>query len=342
MNVFKKYCIILSSVVIILATITNVYSLNKYTKEFNIDLTGNNEEYINNKYSKNQQEKSVEIINSKEQEPETLVIKSNNEHITNILLIGSDAKDLKQRGRSDAMMILTIDDKNKALKLTSLARDTLVNIPGHGFEKLTHAYSYGGPKLLLETIKNNFHIEINDYISINFNSFVDLIDLLGGVEVNIEEKDIEHLNDVIANSFNISNKIAEEPQYIRISGSQLLNGYQALAYARIRKVDNIYNRDQRQRQILDSLASKLYDVHITEYPKIINGIMPYIDINMPISRILKLATKSKELYNYDIKQLEFPLDEYRKEAVLEETQAFIVKWNKIENIIKLQEFIYEK
>lgn len=331
MNKFKKYCIILSAVVIMFSTLTNVYAFSNYNKALN-----QSKEYEDEQNLKN------EKIHSEVDEIEKLTVKTNNDYITNILLIGNDASAKNQKGRSDSMMILTIDEKNKALKLVSLARDTLVNIPGYGYEKLAHAYAYGGPKLLLDTIESNFKVQVKDYISVNFNSFIDLVDVLGGVEVDINEKEISYLNDVIVNSFKISNKENEEPQYIRMPGKQLLNGYQTLAYARIRKLDTIYNRDQRQRNILNNIAIKLSEAPISSYPNLINSVASHVDVNMSVSKILKLAVKSRELYNYDIKQLEFPLRQHREEGQIEATSAFIVKWDKVENIKELQNFIYEK
>ena len=166
MNKFKKYCIILSISVAIISTISNVYALNSYREVTN----KSNENMIQSNNDK--QEKKID--SSKK-----------NKGVSNILLIGIDSKNFDNVGRSDAMMILTIDDKNKSIKLTSLVRDTLVNIPGHGYEKLTHAYAYGGAKLLLDTIEQNFKISIKDYAAVNFNSFIDLVDVLGGVEVNV-------------------------------------------------------------------------------------------------------------------------------------------------------------
>ena len=325
MNKFKKYCIVLSSIVMIISVLTNVYAINYH---------------YSNKVNKNK----IDLVKSEyTNKSNKLILKSNEEDITNILLIGSDARKTNEVGRSDAMMILTIDDKNKAIKLTSLARDTLVKIPGYDYEKLTHAYAYGKEKLLLDTIEYNFKIKINDYVSINFNSFIELVDSLGGVEVDINDKDISHLNDVIANSFKVYNsKNNEEPKYIRNSGKQLLNGYQTLAYARIRKLDTIYNRDERQRDVLNSIANKLSNMPVSSYPSIVNSILPYVDINMSIPKIIELAIKSKELYNYDIKQLEFPLKDYRYEAKLAKNNSFVVKWDKVENINELQYFIYEK
>ena len=325
MNKFKKYCIVLSSVVMIISILTNVYAINYH---------------YSNKVNKNK----IDLVKSEyTKKSNKLILKSNEKDITNILLIGSDARKTNEVGRSDAMMILTIDDKNKAIKLTSLARDTLVKIPGYDYEKLTHAYAYGKEKLLLDTIEYNFKIKINDYVSINFNSFIELVDSLGGVEVDINDKDISHLNDVIANSFKVYNsKNNQKPKYIRNSGKQLLNGYQTLAYSRIRKLDTIYNRDERQREVLSIIANKLSNMPVSSYPSIVNSILPYVDINMSIPKIIELAIKSKELYNYDIKQLEFPLKDYRYEAKLARNNSFVIKWDKVENIKELQNFIYEK
>ena len=321
MNKFKKYCIILSISVVIISTISNVYALNSYREVTN----KSNENIIQSNYDK--QEKKFD--SSKK-----------NKGVSNILLIGSDSKNFDNVGRSDAMMILTIDDKNKSIKLTSLVRDTLVNIPGYGYEKLTHAYAYGGAKLLLDTIEQNFKISIKDYAAVNFNSFIDLVDVLGGVEVNVKEKEIDHLNDVIVNSFNTSNKEAEEPQFIRSDGKQLLNGYQALAYARIRKIDSIYERDTRQREVLKSIADKLVELPITNYPKVIKKILPYVDVNISMSKLINLAITSKEIYNYELKQMEFPLEDYRESGRLAKDNSFVVKWNKTENLKKLDDFIY--
>lgn len=321
MNKLKKFCIILSISVVIFSTISSVYALNSYSKV----IDKSNENTI--KSSNNKQDKKFDSLNK-------------NKDVSNILLIGSDSKDFDNVGRSDAMMILTIDSTNKSIKLTSLVRDTLVNIPGHGYEKLTHAYAYGGAKLLLETIEKNFKISISDYVAVNFNSFIDLVDVLGGVEIDVKEKEIDHLNDVIVNSFDISNKEAEEPQFIRSDGKQLLNGYQALAYVRIRKVDSIYKRDNRQREVLKSIADKLVELPITSYPKVIKKILPYVDVNISMSKLINLAIKSKEIYNYELKQMEFPLEDYRESGRLAKDNSFVVKWDKTENLKKLNDFVY--
>ena len=149
--------------------------------------------------------------------------------LSNILLVGTDGRTIDEVSRSDSMMILTIDGNNKSIKLTSLARDSYVNIPGKGKQKLTHAYVYGGINLLIETIENNFEIDIKDYIIVNFFSFMDIIDALNGVEVEIKESELNELNKYIEKNYKLTNNPNKgKLEYIETAGIHRLNGYQAL------------------------------------------------------------------------------------------------------------------
>ena len=246
--------------------------------------------------------------------------------IENILLIGLDGTNDKFPKRSDTMIILTIDKLNKSLKLTSLARDTLVKIPGRGEEKLTHAYAYGQ--------------DIKDYAVVNFKSFIDIVDIIGGVDINVNEKEIHHLNEVIKECYGVNHEDTKNIEYITSSGNHNLNGYQALAYARIRKLDTIYKRDERQRLILTNIAHKLSDVSISKYPQIAKSILRHIKVNIAFNKIIDLAFIAHELASYDISQLEFPISEYREEGRIGEKGTYVVKWDKNKNIELLHQFIY--
>ena len=260
--------------------------------------------------------------------------------IENILLIGLDGTNDKFPKRSDTMIILTIDKLNKSLKLTSLARDTLVKIPGRGEEKLTHAYAYGQEELLMQTINENFDLDIKDYAVVNFKSFIDIVDIIGGVDINVNEKEIHHLNEVIKECYGVNHEDTKNIEYITKSGVQRLNGYQALAYARIRKLDTIYKRDERQRLILTNIAHKLSDVSISKYPQIAKSILRHIKVNIAFNKIIDLAFIAHELASYDISQLEFPISEYREEGRIGEKGTYVVKWDKNKNIELLHQFIY--
>ena len=260
--------------------------------------------------------------------------------IENILLIGLDGTNDKLPKRSDTMIILTIDKLNKSLKLTSLARDTLVKIPGRGEEKLTHAYAYGQEELLMQTINENFDLDIKDYAVVNFKSFIDIVDIIGGVDINVNEKEIHHLNEVIKECYGVNHEDTKNIEYRTSSGNHNLNGYQALAYARIRKLDTIYKRDERQRLILTNIAHKLSDVSISKYPQIAKSILRHIKVNIAFNKIIDLAFIAHELASYDISQLEFPISEYREEGRIGEKGTYVVKWDKNKNIELLHQFIY--
>ena len=260
--------------------------------------------------------------------------------IENILLIGLDGTNYKFPKRSDTMIILTIDKLNKSLKLTSLARDTLVKIPGRGEEKLTHAYAYGQEELLMQTINENFDLDIKDYAVVNFKSFIDIVDIIGGVDINVNEKEIHHLNEVIKECYGVNHEDTKNIEYITSSGNHNLNGYQALAYARIRKLDTIYKRDERQRLILTNIAHKLSDVSISKYLQIAKSILRHIKVNIAFNKIIDLAFIAHELASYDISQLEFPISEYREEGRIGEKGTYVVKWDKNKNIELLHQFIY--
>lgn len=260
--------------------------------------------------------------------------------IENILLIGLDGTNDKLPKRSDTMIILTIDKLNKSLKLTSLARDTLVKIPGRGEEKLTHAYAYGQEELLMQTINENFDLDIKDYAVVNFKSFIDIVDIIGGVDINVNEKEIHHLNEVIKECYGVNHEDTKNIEYITSSGNHNLNGYQALAYARIRKLDTIYKRDERQRLILTNIAHKLSDVSISKYSQIAKSILRHIKVNIAFNKIIDLAFIAHELASYDISQLEFPISEYREEGRIGEKGTYVVKWDKNKNIELLHQFIY--
>lgn len=230
--------------------------------------------------------------------------------ITNILLAGTDGRPGEKDVRSDAMMILTVDGINKSLKLTSLARDSYVNIPGHGYQKLTHAYVYGQANLLIETIEQNFEIDINNYVVVDFFSFMDIIDALGGVTVNVKDSELKEVNKFIPETYNWNeNKNKGSIQYIESAGTQKLNGYQALSFSRIRKNDSAMERDRRQREVIQGLFEGVEKLPITKYPKLINTVLPYVKTNMKPSEILGLGATVLGFGNINIEQIEFPIDD---------------------------------
>lgn len=261
--------------------------------------------------------------------------------ITNVLLIGTDARSSKEQGRSDAMMIATIDEQHKKIKLTSLARDTYVDIPGHGEQKLNHAYSYGGADLLMQTIEHNFYIDISNYAIVNFNSFSSIIDALGGVTVEVKENELSELNKYIPECFEAStNNKNRKIELIEEAGIQKLNGYQALSYSRIRKNDNATERDNRQRKVLQALMDKSSDMNVFDITKVLNAVLPYIKTNMDFNDILKYGKKVLKMNNFNLEQLAFPINEYKEDKRID-GKGWVTTFNKDKCLPILHQFIFE-
>lgn len=230
------------------------------------------------------------------------------EGITNILIMGSDARPGEKISRTDSMMILTIDKVHKDIKITSLARDTFVDIPGFGYSKLTHAYAYGKEDLLVKTIEKNFGLDINDFVLINFQSFMSIIDALGGIEANLNWAEIKEMNKFIYECYQWDqNPNKGEIRYVKWPGNQTLTGYQALSFARIRHNDSAFGRDGRQRFIVSSVLKKIKNAPIYKYPSIIKALSPYVKTDMSTGQMLKLGLDIVLIGPSNIKQMEFPI-----------------------------------
>ena len=242
--------------------------------------------------------------------------------ITNILLAGVDGNNLDKGNRSDSMMVLTIDEKNNDIRITSLARDTYVQIPGYGEEKLTHAYAYGGPALLLQTIDKNFGLKIDKYAVVSFSSFEKIIDALGGVEIDVLPKEVSYIPGV--NS----------------AGKQTLNGAEALAYSRIRYADDAYQRDNRQRTVMQAAYNKLAS-NPGDLMEIGNTILGYTKTNIPPMEIFKLANKVIKMNFTEFPQLEFPLDGHRDGKIVSKEKGWVILWDKEYNNEQLKKFIFD-
>lgn len=254
--------------------------------------------------------------------------------ITNILLLSSDAREGETVSRSDSIIILTIDDTNKKIKLTSLMRDMLVSIKGHGDEKLNHAFAYGGPELMIETIQNNFGIKLDKYAVVDFNGFKSIVDLIGGVDAEIEDYEIDELNKYIVEGGGTTN------DYILEEGPQLLNGYQALSYARIRKVGNgEYERTERQRKLLTSLTKKAKQINPLKIPKLINEGIKYVDTNLTLKDIINLSYTALNLDTSNITTLQVPLQNACVSTIYSE-KGWVFVIDKKENSNALKEFIF--
>ena len=275
-------------------------------------------------------EKETSISNSKN-DTEYQEVKG----ITNVLLIGVDARDLDEPCRSDSMIVATIDNNHKKVKLTSLFRDTLVDIPGHGEAKLNSAYMLGGPELLMETVKETYNINIDKYIIINFWGFEAIVDYIGGIEVDVKDYQLEELNKYIGESTGGNDCPVED------AGIQTLNGKQALSYARIRyNVGDEYERTDRQREVIFKVIEKLQNTKPSKYLGIMNTMLEYIRTNIDPLEALNMAYTIYKFPSLEVQQLQMPL------VALSETRNYkdlgsVFLMDRLQNASMLYNFIYE-
>ncbi|MDD3394142.1 MAG: LCP family protein [Anaerotignum sp.] len=198
--------------------------------------------------------------------------------IMNIAFYGIDSQDEENKGRSDAILIASINGKTGKIKLISVARDTYVDVPEHGKTKINHAYAYGGPELAIQTINQNFDMNIKDYVSVNFDSLADVIDEMGGIELDVSEAERQQIN-----------KYLLKGEKLQETGLVHLTGPQAVSYSRIRKIDSDIMRGERQRKVLECLFQKVLDINPLLYPSYVKKFAPMVETSLSNDEILKIA-----------------------------------------------------
>ena len=236
--------------------------------------------------------------------------------IINIALLGIDSTD-STSGRSDSIMVATLDPIHNKLKLTSFMRDSYVNISNYGYDKLNHAYAYGGANLAINTLNTNFGLNITDFVAVDFASLPKIIDSLGGITIDITEEELNYINGYINNINSVSDT---NSPIITTPGAHHVDGAQALAYSRIRYTSGgDFKRTERQRTVLTALFNKALNVPATQYLDVISTLAQYATTNLNTNEILKLATKigSMGLNGVTVEQQRFPIDGYCEGAMID-------------------------
>lgn len=213
--------------------------------------------------------------------------------VLNILLMGIDyGGKAYPYGRSDAMIVLSINKVSKKIHLVSLSRAAYVAIKGYNNTRLNHAHGYGGAPLAVSTVESNYKIRIDNYASVTFDSFEKIIDALGGVKINLTAAEARVLN----------RKYGKFPS----AGTYSLNGNQALEYVRIRKIDTDKERTSRQRKLLLSISQKIKSMNLSSVGGILNTVLPLVTTDFSKSDILKQAANLSGYLDWDISQAIVP------------------------------------
>lgn len=254
----------------------------------------------------------------------------NDNMILNIMLIGSDSMSTGDHGRSDSLMVLSLDLRHKKIKVTSLMRDIWVKIPGQGKDRLNAAYAYGGPKLTIETIEKNFGIYIDRYAIVDFEGFSNIIDALGGIDLELSSAECAYIN-----------KYSGDKHTLKGSGMKHLTGLQALHYSRDRNsIGSDYDRTTRQRNVIKAIVSKLKTANLAQITELIATVGPMVTTNFKTAEISRLAAKSLSYLNYNLEEFRLPTnDNVRDETYSQKMVLVINDMNKAK--ADLSNFIYE-
>ena len=204
----------------------------------------------------------------------------------NIVLLGLDAREdnFGTGNRSDCIMIISLNQETKNVKIASVYRDTYLNIDGHGLDKVTHAYSYGGPKLALSTLNKNLDLNITEFVAVNFDTVHTVVDSVGGVDINIEQSELKYINNYITAA---DKQFGTSTPKITTTGKQTLNGVQALAYSRIRYTEGgDYKRTERMRDVLIAVFEKAKTMSVSDLNSLSDTILPHVSTNININEAI--------------------------------------------------------
>lgn len=266
--------------------------------------------------------------------------------VTNIALFGLDSRGDNFEGLSDVIMVLSLDGVHNKVKLTSILRDSRVYMgdggPASGYDKITHAYSYGGPELSIWVLNQNFGLNIKDYVTVNFSKMAQIVDAFGGVDLEVSEGEITHINKNLEEIVR-KNIGATDADYLRDAqpGMLHLNGAQAVAYSRIRKLDSDNARAGRQQKIMEKLIDKAKGMSAAEYPDMIRKVTAnnMVETSMNIGDIMNLT--SFALTDFTVEHLLIPGEQENAEGSARDGELWMWRYDLEAAKEHVQQFILE-
>ena len=220
--------------------------------------------------------------------PEEVIEKM--EEYTNIALFGLDTRQAGSLGkgnRSDTIMVASINNDTKDVKIVSIYRDSYLNLANDKYRKCNEAYSVGGPVQAVAMLNMNLDLKIDHYMSVDFLAVSEVVDLLGGIEIDVDEYEIEHLNNYTVETSKVTGK---KTQKLTKTGLQTLDGVQATSYCRIRyTAGDDFKRTERQREVLETIAKKAKTMSVSQLDEIVKKVFPMCATNMTVDQLLAIA-----------------------------------------------------
>ena len=245
------------------------------------------------KKEKEEPKKETKQVVHEEEEPEEVEEEPEvNQETFAIFGVDSRENNLGKGTRSDSLMVVNVDNTNKKVYIASVYRDCYVQIEGHGLDKITHAHSFGGPELAMDTLNTNFDLDIQKYITVNFMNVAELVDDMGGIEQDITEEETKYINGYIDELNGIR---GTSSAHITEAGTYTLDGTQAVAFSRIRYTEGgDYKRSERQRTVLFKIFSKAQELDKAKKIDIAKSMLDKINTNYLESEVLRLLSTITE------------------------------------------------
>lgn len=258
------------------------------------------------------------------------------ENIVNILLLGEENIHGASKGRTDAILVASLDKRTGQISLVSFLRDLYVRIPGHSDDRLNASYTYGGAKLIMETIETNFKIKLDGYVLINFSGFEDIIDQLGGLRISLTAQESNYLN--------TTEYISKKSERNTVAGYQNMTGSQVLGYCRVRYVPTAnglkddFGRNYRHRIVLEALFEKYKEKNIAELLSVMNNCFSYVTASQSLKEVaadcLQVVMEER---NFDIQTLQMPKSGHYSNARIQGKDVITFY---PDNVDIIQEFLY--
>lgn len=262
------------------------------------------------------------------------------EDVYNVLLAGVDRQDQTWNGNSDSMILVSIDKEHDRVSMVSLMRDTYVDIPGVGYWKLNHAYARGAGPLMCQTVTDAYKIEVDRYIAVDYWNLVDIINLIGGVPLEISAAEAEVMNGYIDDMCKRQLNIDPSEHFVPYEGGNIYcDGVQAVAYARNRMVGNSdYERTERQRYLLQQLLGEVKQLSVTQMTEKMRGILGYVTTNIPETEIWAMLAEFPDMLQYKIETDRIPYDNMYDVINVDNEDMLVPDWEP--TLEKLHKFIY--
>lgn len=260
------------------------------------------------------------------------------EGYTNVALFGLDSRenDLGKENRSDTIMIASLNNDTKEVKLVSIYRDTLLELDDGSYNKANAAYAFGGPEGAVSLINRNLDMNIEKYVTVNFNALVDVIDAVGGLDLELTHDEVVHMNNYCVETSKVTGKSYEkiEPE---VEGTYHLNGVQAVSYSRIRyTAGGDFKRAERQRLVLQKIADKVQNMSVGTVNKIIDSVFPQISTNFTLAEMIGYA---KNLTKYKLgDSIGFPTD--NTTDMLNEVGSVVIPDTLSSNVMEVHKFLF--